>query len=91
MNPVPNPSDSERDKLLTVVRESLGAAVPGADPGVLAPDDVIRQVLEIDSLDFLSFVETLSERTAVPIDEDDYDHLSTLDSCADFLLARTRR
>jgi len=36
--------------------------------------------LELDSLDFLRFVEILTERTGRQITEDDYPHLATLAS-----------
>jgi acyl carrier protein len=77
-----------REQAMTLVRESLAAAAPGADPSGLGPHDVIRDALEIDSLDFLGFVETLSERSGIAIDEDDYDALATLDDSAEFLLTR---
>lgn len=79
---------TEPTPTMTEVCDALRAAVPGADPGLLAPDDVIRDVLEVDSLDFLNFVEILSERTGVAIDEDDYASLTTLADCTAFVLAR---
>jgi acyl carrier protein len=79
----------EREQAMTVVRESLARAVPGADPSGLAPDAVFRDELELDSLDFLNFVETLSGRSGVPIAEDDYARLDTLSACAEFLGSRT--
>jgi acyl carrier protein len=78
----------DREQAMTVVRETLARAVPGADPSGLAPDSVFRDELEMDSLDFLSFVEALSGRTGVAIDEDQYARLDTLDSCAAFLVSR---
>lgn len=78
----------DREQALTIVRESLTRAVPGADASGLTPGAVFRDELELDSLDFLSFVETLSDRAGVPIDEDDYARLDTLGDCADFLVAR---
>jgi acyl carrier protein len=77
-----------RDEAMTMIRETLAVAVPGADPRDLAPDDIIRDVLEIDSLDFLSFVETLSARAEVTIDEEDYNRFDTLANGAEFLIAR---
>lgn len=79
----------DREQALTVVRESLAVAVPGADSSGLASDAVLREELELDSLDFLSFVETLSGRTGVGINEDDYARLDTLEACAGFIVART--
>jgi acyl carrier protein len=77
------------EQVMTVVRESLARAVPGADPSGLTPDAVFRDELELDSLDFLNFVETLSGRAGMPIDEDDYARLNTLSACAEFLVSRT--
>ena len=78
----------DREQAMTTVRESLASAVPGADPSGLTPDTVIRDELEIDSLDFLSFVEILADRTGVPIGEEDYSRLGTLADCAEFLTSR---
>jgi len=50
-----------------------------------ADDTAFRAELELDSLDFLSFVEQLSSATGVRIDEDDYPRLRTLRSCVEFL------
>lgn len=42
----------------------------------------------MNPLDFQSFVETLSQRTGVHIDDADTPRLITLSSCADFFVAR---
>ncbi|WP_426570247.1 hypothetical protein [Streptomyces canus] len=44
----------------------------------------------MDSLDFLSFVEVLSDRSGVRIEDEDTPQLSTLSRSADFLVAHTR-
>jgi acyl carrier protein len=49
----------------------------------------LREDLDLDSLDFLSFVEQLGERSGIRIEEDDYPALTTVDSAADYLTART--
>lgn len=67
-----------------------GCAVPGADVTELHLDDPFRDVLDMDSLDFLSFVELLSERSGVRIEDEDTPRLATLAGSADFLVARTR-
>ena len=73
-------------------RELVGAAVrrivPDADIESLDPDADLRQTFELDSLDFLSFVELLSQRSGVRIDEDDYPELRTLNTVAAFLARR---
>ncbi|MER6216970.1 acyl carrier protein [Streptomyces sp. NPDC001674] len=44
----------------------------------------------MDSLDFLNFVELLSSRTGLALPEQDYPSLTTLESGADYVAARTR-
>ena len=50
--------------------------------------DDIRQTLELDSLDFVEFVERLSQGSGVRIDEEDYPELRTLATLSAFLDAR---
>jgi len=73
----------------SVVMESITQIVPDADFSLIEPDDRFRDVLELDSLDFLSLVELLSERTGVRIDEEDYPELATLSGAVGFLVGRT--
>lgn len=77
-----------RTEAMENVKESILTVVPDADFTDVSPDAGLRDTFELDSLDFLSFVETLSERTGCPIDEDDYPALTTLSACADFLVSR---
>ncbi|MFJ9539173.1 acyl carrier protein [Streptomyces sp. NPDC101225] len=74
---------------LTIVKESIIQIIPDADFTHVEPHDKFRDVLELDSLDFLSLVEILSERTGMRIDEDDYPQLTTLADTVDFLVGRT--
>jgi acyl carrier protein len=55
------------------------------DIGSLTPDTDLRDDLGLDSLDFLRFVEILSERSGRQIAEDDYPHLTTLASAVKWL------
>lgn len=71
-----------------VIGEALAGIAPDADVGGLAPDADLRYALELDSLDFLRFVEVLSQRTSRRIDEDDYPRLATLGSAVKFLAGR---
>ncbi|MFI1731155.1 acyl carrier protein [Streptomyces acidicola] len=78
-----------RTDALAMVRESISRVIPDADVAALGPDDAFRDVLEMDSLDFLSFVEVLSERSGIRIEDEDTPRLATLAGCADFLVAHT--
>ncbi|NBM20282.1 acyl carrier protein [Streptomyces sp. GC420] len=77
-----------RTEALNAVKGAIAEVVPGTDFTDVGPDDKFREVLELDSLDFLSFVEILGERTGVRIDEDDYPRLTTLSDSAGLLASR---
>ncbi len=70
------------------IREVLAEVAPDADLDTLAAGADLRDSLELDSLDFLSFVEALGQRSGRRIDEDDYPELATLDRGAAFLAGR---
>ncbi|MEU5644463.1 acyl carrier protein [Streptomyces milbemycinicus] len=74
-----------RTEAADVVKESLARIVPDADLTALGTEDPFREALELDSLDFLRFIETLSERTGVRIDDVDTPRLTTLSGCVGFL------
>lgn len=77
------------DRLATeLVTASLLTIVPDADIGSLGEYTDLRDSLELDSLDFLAFVEQLGRRTGRRIDEDDYDRLRTMHSCVEYLCER---
>lgn len=79
-----------RDEALTAVREAIEEVIPGADLSTVQPDSTFRDVLEMDSLDFLRFIEILSGRTGIRIDDEDTPRLTTLDGCTRFLLERAQ-
>lgn len=76
-----------RDDALNLVKESITQVVPDADLAALGPEDTFRDALEMDSLDFLSYLEILGERTGVRIDDADAPQLTTLSGSAGFLAA----
>lgn len=77
----------------TDARAAVGTAirsiVPDADLDALGDEAGFRAELELDSLDFLSFVEVLSEATGLRIEEDDYPRLATMASSIEFLTSRS--
>lgn len=68
-----------------IVSAALLTIVPDAPLDTLDETTDLRDTLELDSLDFLAFVEQLSHRSGQRIDEDDYSHLRTLADCTTFL------
>ncbi|MFB6941416.1 MULTISPECIES: acyl carrier protein [unclassified Streptomyces] len=79
------------DVALELIKQILTDVVPGADPALLSPNENFRISLEMDSLDFLNFIEALSERTGLPLPETDYRLLNTLNGCADYVASHTDR
>lgn len=80
-------ADPATDAARTLVRDGLAHVAPGPELDTLRDTDDFRDVLELDSLDFLAFVEHLSGTAGVRIDEDDYPRLRTVASAAAFLTA----
>jgi acyl carrier protein len=68
-----------------VVAEVLAGIAPDGDIAALDPHRSLREQLDLDSLDFLAFVERISERTGVPVREEDYPVVDTLDGCSTLL------
>ncbi|MEV0494397.1 acyl carrier protein [Streptomyces atratus] len=77
------------DEALELIKQVLTDVVPGADPALLSPDENFRISLEMDSLDFLNFIEALSGRTGLPLPEADYPSLNTLNGCANYVATHT--
>jgi acyl carrier protein len=77
------------DQARAVVVRAVTQIVPDADFTGLPDDADLRRTFELDSLDFLGFVELLSQASGVRIDEEDYPELATLASCEQFLRDRT--
>ncbi|WP_433520193.1 phosphopantetheine-binding protein [Nocardia pseudovaccinii] len=76
-----------RDDADTVIRTALRGFASDAELAALARTEPLRTALDLDSLDFLSFVEKLNRATGVRIDESDYPRLASIDSCVEFLTA----
>lgn len=71
-----------------VIYIGLRKIAPESEPASLLPDQNIREVLDIDSFDFLSFLIGLHEKTGVEIPEADYGQLTTLDGMIRYLTSK---
>lgn len=67
------------------VAGAITRIVPDADFSTVDGDAPLRETFELDSLDFLSFVELLSKATGKQITELDYPKLTSMNSCVAFL------
>ena len=68
-----------------IVLRVLGQIAPEADLSNLKPNLLIRDQLDIDSMDLLNVVIALHKELNVEIPEADYSKLATLDGCIAYL------
>lgn len=79
------PATLSRESADTLVRESLQGFASADELAALDDQETLRRALELDSIDFQTFIERLSAATGIRIEEQDYDRLGTIGSCVDFL------
>ncbi|ADD43133.1 acyl carrier protein [Stackebrandtia nassauensis] len=72
-----------------MVTDALRRIAPDIDVNQIHSDEDLRDAGQLDSLDFLSFVELLSTDSGVRIDEDDYPALGSIAAAVDFLCDRS--
>ncbi|HSJ96254.1 MAG TPA: acyl carrier protein [Myxococcota bacterium] len=76
------------EQIRDAVLAALGDVAPEADLAALAPGAELRDALDLDSMDFLGFVQRLAVATGVEVPEQDYAQLATLEGCIAYLAAR---
>ena len=75
-------------EIKSAIFAGLRQIAPESDPASLRPDQKIREALDIDSFDFLSFLVALHEKLGVEIPEADYGKLTTLDDMVRYLAGK---
>ena len=76
-----------RKELEAVVKRVLAGIAPEADLEALDPDADLRESLDLDSMDFLSFLVGLRDETGIEVPDADVPRVATLASCLDYLAA----
>ena len=74
-----------QDEIRQHILQILHRIAPEADLDRLDSSANLRDVLDIDSFDFLNVIIALHERFGVNIPESDYRHVSTLKGMMDYL------
>jgi acyl carrier protein len=77
------------DQARAAIAEALYAIAPDIEFDDLDPDDGLRRQADLDSLDFLSFVEELAQRTGAQLTEDGYPALDSITGAVSLLTTRT--
>ena len=68
-----------------VILNILERIAPDEDLSNLDDSKAFREQMELDSMDFLDIVMELRKRHSIEVPEADYQHLASLDSCAEYL------
>lgn len=74
-----------RTELRDTALQALGDLAPEADLSAVAGDELLPEVLDLDSFDFLRFVQALHDATGVDVPEVDYPRIATLDGVVEYL------
>ena len=75
------------DMTATVV-DALLEVAPDVDPATLDRDALLREDLELDSMDILNLVVAINESTGIDVPEQDYGELTTVATIARYLQTR---
>jgi acyl carrier protein len=78
-----------REAIRAAVLAELAEVAPEAELDRLEPGAELREVLDLDSIDFLRFVQRLAATTGVEVPESDYAQLATLEGVVAYLAARS--
>ncbi|MDZ4818733.1 MAG: acyl carrier protein [Planctomycetota bacterium] len=65
--------------------EILSDIVPDEELGQLDDDKLLREQMELDSMDFLDIVMELRKRYRIQIPEEDYQRLASMSSTVEYL------
>lgn len=76
------------DEVRAAIITELGNIAPESDAASVDPDADLREVLDIDSLDFLNLMTALHKRLGVNVPESDYAKLLTLNDAVAYLSKR---
>ncbi len=83
----PPPAAALRGRVLAEVVTELRTVVPDL-PDPLPTSLLLRDELEIDSLDALEFVARVEFRYRLAVSDEDWPKLQTVDAIADYVVAR---
>lgn len=75
------------DDLRRTVLAALTEIAPEVDPTDVRGDEPLQEQLDLDSMDFLAFLEGVAARTGVEIPERAYGEVATLDGCVAYVAA----
>lgn len=72
-------------EIRALILELICEIAPEADPTAVADQDDIRDVFDLDSMDFTNLIIAIHERVKVNIPEADYNKLFTIENAVTYL------
>ena len=78
------------EELRSLILELICEIAPEADPAVANDRDDLREIFDLDSMDFANLVVAIHKRTKINIPEADYSKLFTLESAIAYLSAKAQ-
>lgn len=81
--------NTSTDEVKKAVLHSLHLVAPEADLDSLDPDAPLQREIELDSLDFLRFMQQLHKALNIDVPEKDYEQLATLNQCVVYLTSHS--
>jgi len=79
-----------QDEVRKAVLAELMRIAPELQEGEVVPGKLLREQVDLDSMDWLNFLVALHERLKVEIPEADYAKLGTLDQVVAYLAAKAQ-
>jgi len=76
------------EELRALILELICEIAPEADPAAARDQDDLREIFDLDSMDFANLVVAIHRRTKIDIPETDYNKLFTLKSGIAYLSAK---
>jgi acyl carrier protein len=76
------------DEIRSVVFQTLKTIAPELEESDIQPDRLLRDQVDLDSMDWLNFLVGLHQRLHVEIPEADYRKLTTLNTVIAYLAAK---
>lgn len=80
---------TDRETLATTVLSLLRAIAPEIEPDTFNFARTLRSQVDLDSMDWLNFLVSVSERFGVTIPEADYARLVTFNDVLDYLAGKS--
>ena len=82
---VPDDGAVDAARARTLVWDSLARIAPEVDPASVDPQADLRDEFDLDSMDFLNFLEELHRATGLDVPERDYPQLASLSGCIEYV------